>query len=152
MNHSEKHADKIYYEQAAIEIRSGNIDRGLMVKALSQCKGNKQQAEILYVEWRVELLQEEEKERIKNRSHLEQERKVKAKAEQSHLEQERKVKAKAEQRKKRRELKSTGWDKMYELNERDWKLLNSKIGVFALLGVLIIFLLLFYYLSGSIIN
>ena len=81
MNHSEKHADKIYYEQAGAELHSGNIDRGLMVKAIAQCKGNKQEAELIYVEWRVEILKEEEIERIKREAYLQEVANEKTRAE-----------------------------------------------------------------------
>lgn len=58
MKPSEKHADKVYYEQAGAELHSGSIYRGLMVKAIAQCKGDKQKADLLYVDWRVEILKE----------------------------------------------------------------------------------------------
>jgi hypothetical protein len=59
MKPSQKHADKIFYEMAGAEIESGQIDKGLMVKAISKSGGDKKKAEIIYLEWRVELLKEQ---------------------------------------------------------------------------------------------
>jgi hypothetical protein len=59
MKPSQKHADKIFYEIAGAEIESGNIDRGLMVKAISKSGGDKKKAELIYLEWRIELLKEQ---------------------------------------------------------------------------------------------
>ena len=41
MKPSQKHADKIFYEMAGAEIESGQIDKGLMVKAISKSGGDK---------------------------------------------------------------------------------------------------------------
>jgi len=59
MKPSQKHADKIFYEIAGAEIESGNLDKGLMVKAISKSGGDKKNAELLYLEWRIELLKEQ---------------------------------------------------------------------------------------------
>jgi hypothetical protein len=60
---SEKHSDSAFYATAAKEIQAGNIDVGLMAKAVHQAKGNKKESELLYLGWRVELLKEEALER-----------------------------------------------------------------------------------------
>ena len=59
MKPSQKHADKIFYEMAGAEIESGQIDKGLMVKAISKSGGDKKKAELVYLEWRIELLKEQ---------------------------------------------------------------------------------------------
>ncbi len=59
MKPSDEHADSVFYGIAAKEMQAGNVDVGLMAKAVHQAKGNKQDAEILYLGWRVELLKEE---------------------------------------------------------------------------------------------
>jgi hypothetical protein len=59
MKPSQKHADKIFYEMAGSEIESGQIDKGLMVKAISKSGGDKKKAELIYLEWRIELLKEQ---------------------------------------------------------------------------------------------
>ena len=59
MKPSQKHADKIFYEMAGAEIESGHIDKGLMVKAISKSGGDKKKAELVYLEWRIELLKEQ---------------------------------------------------------------------------------------------
>jgi hypothetical protein len=59
MKPSQKHADKIFYEMAGAEIESGQIDKGLMVKAISKSGGDKKKAELIYLEWRIELLKEQ---------------------------------------------------------------------------------------------
>jgi len=83
MKPSQKHADKIFYEIAGAEIESGNLDKGLMVKAISKSGGDKKNAELLYLEWRIELLKEQavesaeknELERIKAKEKVEKDAK-----------------------------------------------------------------------------
>ena len=58
MNPSDEHADSVFYGAAVEEIQSGIIDKGLMGKAIAKSKGNRKEAEALYLEWRVELLKE----------------------------------------------------------------------------------------------
>ena len=67
MNPSEKHADSAFYGIAAKEIQAGNVDVGLMAKAVAKARGNKKEAEVLYLEWRVELLKEEAANEFKKR-------------------------------------------------------------------------------------
>ena len=67
MKPSQEHSDAVFYKLAMEEIQSGNLNRGLMAKAIAKSKGDKKGAEALYLEWRVKLLQEEaiaEQERI----------------------------------------------------------------------------------------
>lgn len=59
MKPSQEHADSAFYGIAAKEIQAGNVDVGLMAKAVAKAKGNKKEAEVLYLEWRVDLLKEE---------------------------------------------------------------------------------------------
>ena len=58
MNPSDEHADSVFYGIAAKEIHAGNVDVGLMAKAVAKARGNKKEAEVLYLEWRVDLLKE----------------------------------------------------------------------------------------------
>jgi hypothetical protein len=53
------HSDAIFYEMAMNEIQSGQMNRGLMAKAIAKSNGDKKSAKILYLEWRVEILQKE---------------------------------------------------------------------------------------------
>ncbi len=59
MKPSQKHSDAIFYEIAADEIQKGLVDKGLMAKAAVKSGGDKKKAEVMYIEWRVELLQEQ---------------------------------------------------------------------------------------------
>jgi hypothetical protein len=59
VNPSNEHADSVFYGLAAEEIQAGNINKGLMAKAIAKASGDKVKAEVLYLEWRVELLKEE---------------------------------------------------------------------------------------------
>ncbi len=59
MNPSDEHSDTVFYDIVAKEIQSAQIDTGLMAKALTKSAGDKKQAELLYVEWRVKLLEEQ---------------------------------------------------------------------------------------------
>ena len=59
MNPSDEHSDSVFYGAAVEEIQSGIIDKGLMGKAIAKSKGNRKEAEALYLEWRVALLKEE---------------------------------------------------------------------------------------------
>jgi hypothetical protein len=59
VNPSNEHADSVIYGAAVEEIQAGIIDKGLMGKAIAKSKGNRKEAEALYLEWRVELLKEE---------------------------------------------------------------------------------------------
>jgi hypothetical protein len=54
-----KHSDIKFYEIAAQEINQGKVNQGLMAKALVDCDGDQKASELLYIKWRVELLQEE---------------------------------------------------------------------------------------------
>lgn len=59
MKPSQKHFDAIFYEIAADEIQKGLVNKGLMAKAAVKSGGDKKKAEVMYIEWRVELLQEQ---------------------------------------------------------------------------------------------
>ena len=59
MKPSQKHSDAIFYEIAADEIQKGLVDKGLMAKAAVKTEGDKKKTEVLYMEWRVELLKEQ---------------------------------------------------------------------------------------------
>jgi hypothetical protein len=56
---SNEHSDSVFYGLAAEEIQAGKVDKGLMAKAIAKSKGDKKGAEVLYLEWRVDLLKEE---------------------------------------------------------------------------------------------
>ena len=56
---NEDHSDSLYYSAAANEVQSGRIDKGLMAKALTKTRGEKNEAQLLYIEWRVTVLQTE---------------------------------------------------------------------------------------------
>ena len=85
MKPSQKHADKIFYEMAGSEIESGQIDKGLMVKAISKSGGDKKKAELIYLDWRIELLKEQavedaerqEMERVQEKARVEKEAQIK---------------------------------------------------------------------------
>ena len=49
----------MFYGLAVEEIQAGKVDKGLMAKAIAKSKGDKKGAEVLYLEWRVDLLKEE---------------------------------------------------------------------------------------------
>ena len=55
---SKKHADSVFYGIAAEEMQAGRINKGLMAKAIAKANGDKKKAEVLYLEWRVDLLTE----------------------------------------------------------------------------------------------
>ena len=58
MNPSEEHADAELYEFVLEEVKVGNIDKGLMSKAIVKAEGDEKKGEALYVEWRVNILAE----------------------------------------------------------------------------------------------
>tara|TARA_Y100001934_G_scaffold217052_1_gene257661 strand:+ start:621 stop:1709 length:1089 start_codon:yes stop_codon:yes gene_type:complete len=53
------HDDEKFYEQVATELQEGNTRQGLWLKAETKAGGDKEQARLLYVEWRVEQLTKE---------------------------------------------------------------------------------------------
>ena len=65
MNTSGEHADSVFYGIAAEEIQAGKVDKGLMAKAITKTKGDKKEAEVLYIEWRVDILKLEVAQRLK---------------------------------------------------------------------------------------
>ena len=90
MKPSEKHSDSAFYGIAAKEIQAGNVDVGLMAKAVHQAKGNKKDAELLYLGWRVELLKEQAIDQAKaeaaTREEMQRQEKVKAKLDPENIE------------------------------------------------------------------
>jgi hypothetical protein len=58
---SRTHDDEQFYEQVAAELSDGTIKKGLWLKAETKARGDKDAARLLYIEWRVEQLSEEEK-------------------------------------------------------------------------------------------
>ena len=78
MNTSGEHADSVFYGIAAEEIQVGKIDKGLMAKAITKTKGDKKEAEVLYIEWRVELLKEQAIEEAAKADKLAKEKSAKA--------------------------------------------------------------------------
>ena len=70
------HDDEKFYEQVATELQEGNTRQGLWLKAETKAGGDKEQARLLYVEWRVEQLAEAEDEarRQKEEAELEAQR------------------------------------------------------------------------------
>jgi ankyrin repeat protein len=85
MKPSEEHSDAVYYELVMEEIQSGDLNRGLMAKAIAKSKGDKKGAEVLYLEWRVKILQEEAFNEFKRR---ETEKRQKQEEEQNKLRKE----------------------------------------------------------------
>jgi hypothetical protein len=59
---SSTHDDEKFYEQVASELQGGNTKQGLWLKAETKARGDKDEARLLYIEWRVEQLTEEERE------------------------------------------------------------------------------------------
>ena len=57
---SSSHDDEQFYEQVAAEFNDGTIKQGLWLKAETKAGGDKDRARLLYIEWRVEQLIEEE--------------------------------------------------------------------------------------------
>ena len=51
--------DEVYYEQAADEIRKGQILKGLWAKAWSEAEGNENKAQALYIKLRVAAMKDE---------------------------------------------------------------------------------------------
>ena len=78
MKPSQKHSDAIFYEIAADEIQKGLVDKGLMAKAAVKTEGDKKKAEVLYMEWRVELLKEQAIEEAAKADKLAKEKAAKA--------------------------------------------------------------------------
>ncbi len=104
MKPSQKHSDAIFYEIAADEIQKGLVDKGLMAKAAVKTEGDKKKAEVLYMEWRVELLKEQAIEEATKADKLAKEKAAKAakeaeslrrKKEEERFEKERKIEAQA---------------------------------------------------------
>ena len=52
--------DELFYEIAIGELRSGNVDNELIDQAIAASKGDKKEAELLYIQWRANVLKEEE--------------------------------------------------------------------------------------------
>ena len=128
MKPSEKHADKIHYEKVAEELQSGNTDRGLMAKAIVHCRGNKQEADLVYVEWRVETLKEEQVEQIKAEADLKEAENVKRLKREADLKEVANEKARAELKRRRR-------------NDLTWHIKNILI----YFGIAILFLIILYF-------
>ena len=59
MNPTDDHSDSKFYGIAAEEIQSGKFEKGLMAKALTKTRGEKNEAQLLYIEWRANVLQAE---------------------------------------------------------------------------------------------
>ena len=62
---NKKHSDAHLYEIALKEIRDGTYDSALMSKAMTKAKGDQTEGQVMYVEWRVVILEDEEKKRKK---------------------------------------------------------------------------------------
>ena len=70
---SSAHDDEKFYEQVAAEIEADSIKQGLWLKAETKAGGDKDKARLLYIEWRVEQLTEEEREAQKQLAEEERE-------------------------------------------------------------------------------
>jgi hypothetical protein len=73
---SKAHNDEKFFEQVAAELEEGSRKKGLWLKAETKAQGDADKARLLYVEWRVEQLAEEEREvqRQKEEAELEAQR------------------------------------------------------------------------------
>jgi len=67
MKPSKEHADSVFYDTAAKMIQRGEIDTGLMAKAIAKSYGDKKKAEVLYLEWSVDLMKEDAANKFKQR-------------------------------------------------------------------------------------
>ena len=128
MKPSEKHADSAFYGIVAKEIQAGNVDVGLMAKAVHQAKGNKKDAELLYLGWRVELLKEEAVEDLKIKEE-------EAAIQEMHLKAEKAKREEAERERFRKEHGSYG----HPTGMSDEKAL--KFGLIGI-GVIILFIII----------
>jgi len=67
---NKKHSDAHLYEIALKEIREGTYDSALMSKAMTKAKGDQTEGQVMYVEWRVVILEDQEKKRKKEERQL----------------------------------------------------------------------------------
>ena len=58
MKPSEEHSDISFYETVMLEMQKGEINNGLMAKAISKANGDSKKAQALYIEWKVNILKE----------------------------------------------------------------------------------------------